>query len=567
MHAGPDNMPDTLNDPLAIIKMSAFNIAKVRRDFPLLSLRVNSKPLIYLDNAATTQKPRVVIDALNQFYKVANANVHRGAHSLSNNATSAYEQARSTVATFINATATKEIIWCSGTTDAINLVANSLSAMVLNQGDCILVSVSEHHANIVPWQQAAIVHGAHVIAVPLRDDLSIDLEQYALLLEQHRPKIVALAHVSNALGTIHPIKQMIAMAQQHGALTLIDGAQAISHLKVDVQQLNCDFYCFSAHKCFGPTGIGVLWGRYELLDKMPVWKTGGEMIKKVSFTGTSFNALPFKFEAGTPPIGDAIAFCAALQYLNNLDSGGARSHEQHLTNSLINALKAIPQVTLYSPSRNNAGVVSFSVEDLHHQDLAALLDQEGIAVRSGHHCAMPLMEALGIEGTLRASLCFYNTEQEIEAFVHALKQSIALLSEKTTNHINNSEMPSAQLIEYPDSAVLIQTLKRSKTWQKRFSLLMSLGDLLPAPDASLICECYQLQQCESGVWLQKMTNENHTSYLAWSDARIMRGLIVFLISCKVAALADIDRLLQEVKLSAYLSPSRTNGVKAIIAAL
>ena len=550
--------------------MQPFNIAKVRRDFPLLSLRVNSKPLIYLDNAATTQKPRAVLDALNQFYKLSNANVHRGAHSLSNNATNQYEQARNTVAKFIKAQSTNEIVWCSGTTDAINLVANSLGALVLSEGDSILVSVSEHHANIVPWQQAALFHGARVIPIPLNDDRSINLIEYTQLLQLHRPKIVALGHVSNALGTIHPLEHLIDLAKKQGALTLIDGAQAIAHISIDVQQLNCDFYCFSAHKCFGPTGIGVLWGRTALLEKMPVWKTGGEMIKKVSFNGTSFNTIPFKFEAGTPPIADAIAFAAAIDYLNRLDRAGAQAHERALTEYLIRELTAIPKVTLYSPTINNAGVVSFTVQDTHHQDLAALLDQEGIAVRSGHHCAMPLMESLKIEGTVRASISFYNTEQEIATFVQALKQSISLLSEQSVaiNDDSHNHAPEIEeAIDYPLAERIIQSLKATQTWQQRFSFLMSLGDLLPSPPATLISDCNQLQQCESGVWLKKITFGDQTSYQAWSDARIMRGLLVFLISCKKQAIVDIDTLLQEVNLSAYLSPSRTNGVKAITAAL
>ena len=401
-----------------------FDAAKVRRDFPILSLRVNSKPLIYFDNAATTQKPRVVIDALNQFYKLANANVHRGAHSLSNNATSAFEQARECVASFINATNSSEVIWCKGTTEAINLVANSLGGMLLDQGDCILVSCSEHHANIVPWQLIAAAKGASVIAIPLDSDLCIDQQAYLQLLQQHRPKIVALGHVSNALGTIHPIAKMLAEAKKIGAVTLVDGAQAVAHLPVDVQQLGCDFYCFSGHKCFGPTGIGVLWGKQALLEKMPPWQGGGEMIEKVSFAGTSFNQLPFKFEAGTPPIADAIALGCALNYLSATDREQTQRYEQALADRLASGVVQIAEVNLYYPSPQNVGIVSFSVQGIHHQDIAMLLDQSGIAVRSGHHCAMPLMQSLGLEGTLRASISFYNTEQEEDFFIKALQHAI-----------------------------------------------------------------------------------------------------------------------------------------------
>jgi len=547
--------------------MTSFNGAKIRKDFPILSLRVNSKPLIYLDNAATTQKPRAVIDKLNQFYKLTNANVHRGAHTLSNTATAQFEQARVNVARFINAPNTCEIIWCKGTTEAINLVAHSLGTLHLSAGDSVLVSVSEHHANIVPWQQIAIAKGAKVIPIALNPDLSIDQDDYDKLLQQHRPKIVALGHVSNALGTIHPIKSMIERAKQIGALTLVDGAQAIGHLNVDVQQLGCDFYCFSGHKCFGPTGIGVLWGKSALLEAMPVWQSGGEMIRKVSFSGTSFNALPFKFEAGTPPIANAIALEAALNYLNTLDREGARAHEQQLIYQLYDALVLMKDVKMYSPRNNNAGVISFTIKGIHHQDISALLDQEGIALRSGHHCAMPLMESLNIEGTLRASISFYNTSQEIDTFLQALQLSIEILTTHSPVDTNNQPDDFYPDAVYPASQKVISTLSGASHWQQRFQYLLSLADLLPAPSKTLICEQYQLQQCESGVWLKAVVIDKNLNYLAWSDARIMRGLLVLLIICEELATTDIDAFLNHVKLSQYLSPSRTNGVKAIINAM
>jgi len=550
-----------------MLNMTIFNVAKIRKDFPILSLRINSKPLIYLDNAATTQKPRAVLDKLNQFYKLANANVHRGAHTLSNTATAQFEQARVTVAQFINAPNTCEIIWCKGTTEAINLVAYSLGTQHLSAGDSVLVSVSEHHANIVPWQQIAITKGAKVIPIALNPDLSIDQDVYDKLLQQHRPKIVALGHVSNALGTIHPIKNMIESAKKVGALTLVDGAQAIGHLKIDVQQLGCDFYCFSGHKCFGPTGIGVLWGKSALLEAMPVWQSGGEMIRNVSFSGTSFNALPFKFEAGTPPIANAIALEAALNYLNTLDREAVRAHEQQLLHQLYDALVLIKDVQMYSPRNNNAGVISFTIKDIHHQDISALLDQEGIALRSGHHCAMPLMESLNIEGTLRVSISFYNTAQEIDTFLHALQLSIDILAADNPVETNLQPNDFHPCTGYPVSQDVISTLSDATNWQQRFQYLLSLADLLPAPSQALICEQYQLQQCESGVWLKAVNTDEQLIYLAWSDARIMRGLLVLLIICEELATADIDAFLKQLKLSQYLSPSRTNGVKAIINAM
>ena len=547
---------------------SEFNVARVRRDFPILSLKINSKPLIYFDNAATTQKPRVVIEALNQFYKLANANVHRGAHSLSNNATNAFERARERVASFINAPDSREVIWCKGTTEAINLVAHSLAGSILEAGDTVLVSCSEHHANIVPWQLVAAAKGASVIAIPLDAQLRIDQQAYAQLLHRHKPKIVALGHVSNALGTIHPIAKMLAAAKKIGAVTLVDGAQAVAHLQIDVQQLGCDFYCFSGHKCFGPTGIGVLWGKQALLEAMPPWQGGGEMIEKVSFDGTSFNQLPFKFEAGTPPIAAAIALGSALDYLSSIDRVQCQRYEQALADRLAAAVAKIAEVRLYYPAAENVGIVAFTVQGIHHQDIAMLLDQSGIAVRSGHHCAMPLMQSLGLEGTLRASVCFYNTEQEVDFFIQALQQAIDLLKNQPQaplgNELASSEKAPQQSVEYPTSETIISALATAKNWQQRFSYLMSLADMLPEPSAELLEEKYKLQQCESGVWLKASESQG---YQAWSDARLMRGLLVMLIICREQALTDSDKFLKQVKLTQYLSPSRTNGVTAILKAL
>ncbi|MFT5708300.1 MAG: cysteine desulfurase/selenocysteine lyase [Oceanospirillaceae bacterium] len=582
MHVGLGNLVDIqiVLEPKLKSKrklfMPEFNIAKVRRDFPILSLRVNGKPLVYFDNAATTQKPRVVLDTLNQFYKLSNANVHRGSHTLSNTATSTFEKARRCVANYINAPSDKEIIWCKGTTEAINLAANSLGDLLLKQGDTILVSVSEHHANIVPWQLIARSKGAKVVAIPLTTDLRIDQLTYQQLLAKHQPKIVALGHVSNALGTIHPIASMIKKAHAMGAITLIDGAQAIAHLPVDVQQLGCDFYCFSAHKCYGPTGIGVLWGKEELLLRMPPWQGGGEMIESVSFQGTTFNELPFKFEAGTPPISAAIGLMAALEYLQKMDAEQTRVHEQKLLNKMLLGLQQIPAVILHSPTTANIGVVSFSVENVHHQDLAVLLDQDGIAVRSGHHCAMPLMQAIGIEGTLRASISFYNTSEEVDYFIQALIQNIDILNSDNQHH-EESIQALQNYTAYPNAEIIIAQLSHAATWQLRFSYLLALGELLEKPSAKFLTDEFKLKQCESGVWLTSLhenevcddtINDNHaTQYLAWSDAKIMRGLIVMLISCKLPAQLDITAFLEEVKLTRFLSPSRTNGVKAILQAL
>jgi len=559
---------------------SVFNVARVRRDFPILSLRVEGNPLIYLDNAATTQKPRAVIDKLSQCYKLNNANVHRGSHHLSNVATTHYENARRTVADFINAPSHRELIWCKGTTEAINLVAQSLAKYWLNAGDTILVSTSEHHANIVPWQLVSEFCSCNVIAIPLTSDLNIDVQAYQQLLIKYRPKVVALGHVSNATGIIHPIKTLVSQAQAIGALTLIDGAQAIAHIDIDVQEIGCDFYCFSGHKCFGPTGIGALWGKEHILEKMPPWQGGGEMINKVSFTGTDFNRLPFKFEAGTPAIADSIAFAQAVHYLQQQDRQAIAAHEQDLLINLHQGCSAITGVNVLSPIDNNVGIVSFTIEKLHHQDVALLLNQNGIAVRSGHHCAMPLMEHLKIDGTLRASISFYNTQQEISAFITALSQVISLLNTENSslqtyslsNESNHSISRDDVFIEQhwlclthlPQADEITEQLKNAKSWQQRFSYLLALGKHLVAPCSELLDQQFKLQQCESGVWLRKQQNNGNIYYQAWSDAAIMRGLIVMLLSCQQQADAHIDNFLTEVKLSQFLSPSRTNGVKAII---
>ncbi len=560
--------------------MTDFNVAKARRDFPILSLRVNGKPLIYFDNAATTQKPRSVIEGLNQHYKTANANVHRGAHQLSNKATSQFEQARSTVAAFINAPQTKEVIWCRGTTEAVNLVANSLGKLLLRAGDTILVSTSEHHANIVPWQMVAQICGARVIPIKLKtQDNShpvIDQQHYLELLEKHRPKIVALGHISNALGVINPIVQMIAQAEAQGAVTLIDGAQSAAHLPIDVQALGCDFFCFSAHKCYGPTGIGALWGKAELLEKMPPWQGGGEMISKVSFEETSFNELPFKFEAGTPAIADVLGFAAAINYLNQLDRTQTLKYEQHLGEQLAIGCAKISGVKVHSPLQGNLGIVSFSVVDIHHQDIAVLLDQSGIAVRSGHHCAMPLMQALELPGTLRASVCFYNTQSEVDYFLESLQHCVELLKPNSSadlcedgiETILEKELDrSVGQLTLPPSQEIISQLTQASSWQKRFSYLLQLASFLPEPSPLFLNDKHKLQECESGVWLQAYLIDDTVHYHAWSDARIMRGLLVMLISCKEQAQADSKGFLESVKLAQYLSSSRTNGVDAIMKAL
>lgn len=392
---------------------------RLRGQFPALAQEVNGHPLVYLDNAATTQKPQAVLDAINHYYRADNANVHRAAHALSGRATRAFEDARETVARFINAPLSHEVIWTRGTTEAINLVAQSWGMSELRAGDEIVLSTLEHHANIVPWQLVAQRTGAVIRVIPLDERGDLDIAAYLALLGP-RTRLVSVAHVSNALGTVNPVKEMVAAAKAVGALSLIDGAQAVAHLEVDVQAIGCDFYAFSGHKLYGPTGIGVLWGRTELLERMPPWQAGGEMIDRVSFSGTTFNILPFKFEAGTPHIAGAIGLAAAIGFVMEQDKDSLASHEAALTDYLVAGLQQVPGLRLVGDPGQRAGAISFLLEDIHPQDAATLLDMQGIALRVGHHCAMPLMESLGIGGTMRASLACYNNRDDVDALLAAL---------------------------------------------------------------------------------------------------------------------------------------------------
>ena len=392
---------------------------RLRGQFPALAQEVNGHPLVYLDNAATTQKPQAVLDAINHYYRADNANVHRAAHALSGRATRAFEDARETVARFINAPRSHEVIWTRGTTEAINLVAQSWGMSELRAGDEIVLSTLEHHANIVPWQLVAQRTGAVIRVIPLDERGDLDIAAYLALLGP-RTRLVSVAHVSNALGTVNPVKEMVAAAKAVGALSLIDGAQAVAHLVVDVQAIGCDFYAFSGHKLYSPTGIGVLWGRTALLERMPPWQAGGEMIDRVSFSGTTFNTLPFKFEAGTPHIAGAIGLAAAIDFVMGPDRHWLASHEQALTDYLVAGLQQVPGLRLIGEPDQRAGAVSFLLEDIHPQDAATLLDMQGIALRVGHHCAMPLMESLGIGGTMRASLACYNNRDDVDALLAAL---------------------------------------------------------------------------------------------------------------------------------------------------
>jgi len=409
------------------IAINPQSLDNIRQDFVILSQKsANQSPLVYLDNAATTQKPKMVTDTIQAYYQRHNANVHRGSHFLSERATADFEQARTLVKQFIHAHSTREIIWTAGTTSAVNLVANSWGGKFLRKGDIILLSEMEHHANIVPWQLIAQRTGAIIKPIGITEHFKIDMDHYQQLLSE-KPRLVAISHVSNTLGTINPVEDMVAMAKQAGAVTFIDGAQAMSHIKVDVQQIDCDFYAFSGHKMFGPTGIGVLYGKEGILNDMPPWQGGGEMIERVNFSHSTYNDLPFKFEAGTPNISGAIGLSAAIGYLRQFDLEQLQQHEQQLFLQVYDHLQQQDKIELYCERENNVGIISFNIIGEHHQDIGTLLDQQGIAVRTGHHCTMPLMTKLGINGTIRLSLSLYNNQEDVSTFIHALDKVIDML--------------------------------------------------------------------------------------------------------------------------------------------
>ncbi len=405
---------------------TALDFEKLRLDFPILNQQVNGQELVYLDNAATSQKPKAVIEAVANYYHNSNSNVHRGAHFLSDQATQQFESARRKVQSYINAASAKEIIWTRGTTESINLVAQTWGRQNIQSGDEIILSSLEHHSNIVPWQILAEQNAAQIKVIKIKADGQLDLAHFKSLLSD-KTKLVAIAHVSNALGVINPIEEIIQLAHGQGAKVLIDGAQAMAHSAVDVQKLDCDFYAFSGHKMFAPMGIGILYGKELLLEAMPPWQAGGEMIEKVSFDKTTYNQLPYKFEAGTPNVGGAIGLAAAIDYLTQFDQQQLLNYEQQLLQYATESLLRIDDLVIEGQCDNKVAVVSFNIVGCHGQDLGMLLDQQGIAVRTGHHCAMPLMQCLGINGTVRASFSFYNSKQEIDQLVAALSKAKSML--------------------------------------------------------------------------------------------------------------------------------------------
>jgi cysteine desulfurase/selenocysteine lyase len=399
--------------------VAGFDVGRVREEFPALKQLVHGKPLVYLDNAATTQKPQLVIGAITHFYQEDCSNIHRGVHLLSERATKAYEDARLAVQQFINAADPAEVIFVRGTTEAINLVAHSYGRTHVQAGDAVLISAMEHHSNIVPWQILCEERGARLRVVPMNGRGELLLDEYEKLLTP-RTKLVAVSHMSNALGTVNPVRQIIAMAHEHGIPVLVDGAQAVPHLHVDVQELDCDFYAFSGHKMYGPTGVGVLYGKKRLLEAMPPYQGGGDMISSVTFEKTTYNRLPFKFEAGTPNIAGVIGLGAAIEYLRRFALERVAAHENHVLAYATERISALPGVRLIGTAQEKAAVLSFVLEGVHPHDIGTVLDQEGIAVRTGHHCAQPVMQFFGVPATARASFALYNTEEEVDALMRGI---------------------------------------------------------------------------------------------------------------------------------------------------
>lgn len=411
---------------MSVATRTSLDVENIRKQFPVLHQKVNGRDLVYFDNAATNQKPDVVINSLVDYYSNYNANIHRGIHTLAEKATKAYEQTRALAKEFINAASEQEIIFVRGVTEAINLVAASYGKAFIREGDEIIISGLEHHSNIVPWQFVCQDRKAVLKVIDVNDNGELDIEHFKTLISS-RTKLVAVNHASNSLGTINPIKQIIDLAHANHAVVLIDGAQAGAHLQIDVQALNCDFYCLSSHKMFGPTGTGILYGKKNLLELMPPYQGGGEMIKSVSFEKTTYNDLPYKFEAGTPNIADVIAFGKAIEFINSIGKEAIAAHEHELLVYATDRIKTLPHVRVIGEAKEKVGVLSFSIEGIHPFDIGQMLDARGIAVRTGHHCTEPLMARLGVEGTVRASFSVYNTKQEVDQFIEGLDRIIKFL--------------------------------------------------------------------------------------------------------------------------------------------
>jgi len=540
------------------------NIEAVRQKFPIFSNHNKHRGQAHLNNAATTHKPLSVVKAVSDFYQHENANVHRASKLISQSATTKFELARDKVRQFLNAKHMEEVIWTKGATESINLVANSWGLTHLQADDEILLMESEHHANIVPWQQIAAKTGAKIRVAPIIMDAKIDMAAFEKLLS-NQTRIVGVAHVSNATGRINPVKEIVRLAHKYGALVLIDGAQAVSHFRVDVQALDCDFYVISGHKMYGPNGIGVLYGKREHLEKMSPWQTGGGMVSNVSFdiTETTFNCLPFKFEAGTPNIASALGLAAAIEYLNEYDQSAIIEHETKLLMQLYDGLKAMPSIDIIGEKKHRAGVISFIAKTKHHHDLNCLLGDQGVVLRSGHHCAMPLMQALGITGTLRVSVAMYTSEDEIKFFLKALSEAL---------NATDKEETLLRMQNLPDRTQVFRGILKNSTWSSRYKNIIKLGNKIPQLPIKFKKKQYLMPNCESQVWLAIDYDIEHKIIKCYadSDSGVMRGLIYLLLSAfdqrSPQAVIDFPLLawFEKLGLLEHLSPTRGNGIKSMV---
>jgi cysteine desulfurase/selenocysteine lyase len=591
--SAPTGTPPTA--PLST-RPAAFDVRKWRDEFPALRQKVHGKPLIYLDNAATAQKPRAVLEAMERYYTQDNANIHRAVHQLSERATRAYEAVRGKVARFLNAAEESEIVFVRGATEGINLVANSWGRTHLKPGDEILLSYMEHHANIVPWQMIAEQTGAVVKVIPLTERGEWDLAPLDELITP-RTKMVSVVHLSNSLGTLNPIERLIARARAIGASVLIDASQSATHIPLDVQKLDCDFLVFSGHKLYGPTGIGVLYGKHDLLEAMPPWQGGGDMIRQVSFRGTTYADVPARFEAGTPNIAGVIGLGAAIEFLRGVGLEAIATHEEELTQRAVQLLRGIPGVRLIGDPAERVGVVSFIVEGLSALDVGTRLDLEGIAVRTGHHCCQPVMEHFGVPGTVRASFALYNTLAEVDTFANVLR-GIAEDARRRSLPMDESQRCPAQvelchaeagscpprtqeiayaprMAESPEAAAqeILDVFELFDDWSDRYQHLIELGDKLPLMPEEFKTECTRVHGCQSVVFLtarEKPEERGVIEFLADSDGGLVRGLIALLEQVysgqrAEAILAfDVEGFFKKLGLDQHLSLNRRNGLASMV---
>lgn len=570
-------MSQTLQQVLPVQK--GFDPYSVRGDFPLLQITAHGKPLVYLDNAATTQKPRVVIQTLRHYYEAQNANIHRGVYALSQQATDAYEQARRKVQRFINAPSARQIVFTRGSTESINLVANCYGRMTLREGDEVVISTMEHHSNIVSWQMICQQTGARLRVIEMTDTGELRMDHYRSLLNE-RTRIVAVTAVSNALGTINDVDEITALAHQAGAKVLIDAAQWVAHAPTDVQAMDCDFLVFSGHKIFGPTGIGVLYGKLDLLEAMPPWQGGGDMIETVRFEQTTYASTPNKYEAGTPHIAGAIGLGAAIDYVAALDLKAVAEYERQLLAYATEKLSTIPGLRLIGTAPHKAGVISFVMEEpaISAYELGIALDMMGIAIRTGHHCCMPLMDRLGINGTARASLAMYNTREEIDALVAGLQKLAGSLKPKPTA----PPVQDAQQLIWPEPVAsspqeaadeLIEAFELLGDWEARDQYLLELGEKIPPMPDWLKTESNRVHGCMSTVHLharKRPGTVDAIDFLADSDAHLVRGLIAVLQrlfsgqSASAILKFDTEKFFSQLGLDRHLSMGRRNGLAGMV---